>query len=206
MVWSMVSMPRVRSIVFVVVGCTVRFTWSFVLKRTVGINATHAISRSRRRSHLTPMANTVSKWPEVAANLILGWTHSVHHASRADGMTQVLFLEVLRTSESSRKLLRQWTGEWTGNMVRASSMYREEMLGPPVRIKRVHHRVAHVITSIRSRRAQGGRIGRLPVASDKAFLFADRRFHVMILLLKLPEFVYRNWTMTCTNTHTTSIA
>ena len=196
---------QVRTIVFVEVR-TVGFTRSFVLKRTVGINATHAISRSRRRSHLTPMANTVPKWSEVTANLIFGWTPSVHHASRTNGMAHVLLVEVLRTCKNPRLLLRQWTGEWTCNMVWTSSMHREEMFGPPVGIKWVQHRAAHVITSIRPRRSQGGRIRRLPVASDKAFLFADGRFHVMILLLKLPEFVYRNWTVTLTNTHDTSVA
>ena len=141
----------------------------------------------------------------MTAHLVLGGTHSVHHASRATRMAQVLFVELLRTGKCSRMLLCQWTGEWTRNMVRASSRYVEKMLGPSVAIKWVQHRVAHVVTSIRPRCSQGGWIGRLPVAPYITFLFADRRFNVVILLLKLPEFVYRNWAVTITNTHTTSV-
>ena len=201
----MVTALRVITAVTVEVRCTVRFTWRCLLKRTVGINAAHTISMSRGRSHLTPMTNTVPKWSEVTAHLVLGGTHSVHHASRATRMAQVLFVELLRTGKCSRMLLCQWTGEWTRNMVRASSRYVEKMLGPSVAIKWVQHRVAHVVTSIRPRCSQGGWIGRLPVAPYITFLFADRRFNVVILLLKLPEFVYRNWAVTITNTHTTSV-
>ena len=116
------------------------------------------------------------------------------------------FVELLRTGKCSRMLLCQWTGEWTRNMVRASSRYVKKMLGPSVGIKRGAHRVAHVITSIGPGCSQRGRIGRLPVASYITFLFADGRFNVVILLLKLPEFVNRNRTVTLTNTRNTSIA
>ena len=205
-VWPVVRVPSMSTTMIIEVSRTVGFAWRCLLKRTVGINAAHPISRNRRRSYLTPMASTLSKWSEVAAHLVLGGTHSVHRASRANRMAQVLFVELLRACESSWMLLCQRTGEWTANMVRASTRNVKKMLGPSVGIKRGAHRVAHVITSIGPGCSQGGRIGRLPVASYITFLFADGRFNVVILLLKLPEFVNRNRTVTLTNTRNTSMA
>lgn len=66
-------------------------------------------------------------------------------------MTQVLLVEDLGTCESSWVIFCQWTGEWTSDMVWASSLYVKKMLGPSVGIKWVQHRVAHVIASIRPR-------------------------------------------------------
>ena len=41
-------------------------------------------------------------------------------------------MELLRTCESSRMLLRQRAGEWTGNMVGASGSDAKEILGPSI--------------------------------------------------------------------------
>ena len=151
MVWPMESRtgPHLRSVMFIEVHCTVGFSWGCLLKRTVGIDAAHAISRCGRRSDLASLADAISNWSEMAANLIFGRTHS---ASRADRMTQIFFpLKPLWTCESTRILLRQRTGEWTGNIVRAGSRPREEVLGPSVGVEWVQHRVANVIASIRPR-------------------------------------------------------
>ena len=80
---------HLRSVGIIEVQSTVRFGWRCLLKRTVGIDATHAFSRSRRGSCQTPLAETVPKRSEMTANLEFRRTHSVHHASgapRTDGM------------------------------------------------------------------------------------------------------------------------
>ena len=205
-VCPVVAILRVGTALIVEVRCTVGFAWRCLLKQTISINAARTISSTRWRSYLTSLDNTVPKWSEVTTHLILRWTHSVHHTSWGNGMTQVLFVEHLRTCESYWMLLCQWAGEWTGNMVRASSRYVKKMLGPSVGIKWVQHGVAHVIASVWPRCSKGGRINRLPVASYITFLFTDGWFNVVILLLKLPEFINGNRTVTMTNSQSTSMA
>ena len=95
-----------RAVVIVEVQSTVGFGWCCPLKWTVGIDATHAFSRNRRGSSQTSLAETVPKWSELTANLEFRRTNGVHHASRTNRMAHIFLVELLRTGESPRILLR----------------------------------------------------------------------------------------------------
>ena len=136
---------RKRSVGIVEVQSTVGFGRCRSLERTVGIDATHALSRSRRGSRQTSLAETVPKRSEMTAKLKFRRTHSVHRAPGAECMAQIFLVELLGTCESSRILLSQRAGEWTSHMMASA----KEILGPTVGSKWVQHRITDIVSSIR---------------------------------------------------------
>ena len=130
---------RKRSVGLVEVQGTVGFSRCCPLEWTVCIDATHALSRSRRGSCQTSVAETVPKRSEVTCDLEFRRTHSVHRAPGAECMAQIFLVKLLRTCKSVSVLLRQRAGEWTSHMMRTSGWDTEEILGPTVGSKWVQH-------------------------------------------------------------------